>query len=83
MYISIYYKCLCTYVHVHVCPRLFNKAVSTSDLSSSPKVIKMIKPRSINLVGHVARTGKSERHRGVLWESQKEDLDEEWRIILK
>jgi hypothetical protein len=68
---------------MHVCPRFVNNAVPTSDLSSSPNVIKMIKSRNMKWAGYVARTGKSEGHRGFWWESQKEELDKDGRIILK
>jgi hypothetical protein len=81
MYISMYYKCL--YIHMHVCSRFVNNAVSTSDLSSSPNVIKIIKSKSMKWAGHVARMERSGMHTGFWWESQKEDLNVEGNIILQ
>jgi hypothetical protein len=42
------------------------------DLNSSPSIIRIIKPRRMRWVGHVARMGRRETHIGYWWESQRE-----------
>jgi hypothetical protein len=44
-----------------------------NDLYSSPNIIRVIKPRRMRWVGHVARAGEREVHTGFWW----------GRIILK
>jgi hypothetical protein len=42
------------------------------NLYSSPSIIRMIKPRKMRRVGHVALVGRRRSHIGFYWKSQKE-----------
>ena len=59
-----------------------------NDLYSTPNIIRVIKPRRMRWVGHVARAGQKEVHTGFLWESltgrdQLGDSSIDGRIIIK
>jgi hypothetical protein len=50
--------------------KLHNEEVC--DLYSLPSIIRTIKSRQMRWAGHVAQMGRSGRHIGYWWESQRE-----------